>query len=315
MTRYKRSVVAALAVFAVAAAVGLLCRSNDQDRAVAAAKDKEQPSSPEMEAVRKTADAFAKAFNAGDAKAVAAFWTKDGEFVGADGDTIRGRDEIEKSYAEFFKSNPKTTIAVEIESVRLLGRYTALEEGTLKVTRPGDKEPGVSRYSVLHVREDDGWRMASVREWVPDPQELVTVKDVEWLLGKWVAKSNEGEISITYAWDEDKVFLRGRYILKKGDRTISSGTQIIGKNPEGGLRSWVFDSSGAYGQSVWTRDENRWVIEAEGTLPDGSEVTATNLLIPIGKDSFTWQGTERTAAGSELPDTAPLKVTRVKADK
>ena len=50
--------------------------------------------------------------------------------------------------------------------------------------RIGEAAAGVSRYSVLHVREEDGWRMASVREWVPDPQELVTVKDVEWLLGK-----------------------------------------------------------------------------------------------------------------------------------
>jgi hypothetical protein len=41
----------------------------------------------------------------------------------------------------------------------------------------------VSRYSVLHVREDDGWRMASVREWVPDPTELVTLQDVAWSIG------------------------------------------------------------------------------------------------------------------------------------
>src|SRR5260370_25024810 len=122
MTRYKRSVCAALTVLAVAAAVGLLCRSSAQDRAVAADKDKDPPPSPEMEAVRKTADAFTKAFNAGDAQAVAAFWTKDGEFVGADGDTLRGRHEIEKSYAEFFKSNPKAAIAVNIPSVRLLAR-------------------------------------------------------------------------------------------------------------------------------------------------------------------------------------------------
>jgi hypothetical protein len=167
---------------------------------------------------------------------------------------------------------------------------------------------------VLHVREEDGWKMASVREWVPDPATSVTVKDVEWLLGKWTAKTNEGEVQITYTWDADKAFLKGQYTLKRGEVT-SSGTQIIGKNPSGGLRSWVFDSSGTFGESVWTRDGDRWVIDAGGTLPDGSEVSATNLLIPMGKDAFTWQSVERTAAGSSVPDTLPLKVTRVVADK
>ena len=63
------------------------------------------------------------------------------------------------------------------------------------------------------------------------------------------------------------------------------------------------------------RRRRRPAPATEGTLPDTSEVTAVNILIPLGKDAFTWQSTERTAAGSELPDLPPLKVTRVKADK
>jgi uncharacterized protein (TIGR02246 family) len=314
-----RTTLAAAALLAAGALLGWLAASGRlapttlaQQRPAAGDPNLGQPDSPEMAAVRKTAEAFTKAFNAGDAKAVAAFWTKDGEFVGADGETVHGRDQIEKTYVAFFKQHPKAIIEVEIQSVRLLGRHTALEEGSLKLRLPGDKEPGVSRYSVLHVREDDGWKMASVREWVPDPQELVTLKDLEWLLGEWTAKSDEAEVRITYAWDEDKAFLRGRYVLKRGGKAASSGTQIIGKNPGGGLRSWVFDSSGTFGESLWSREENRWVIEAAGTLPDGSEVTAVNLLMPLGKDAFTWQSVERTVAGSTLPDTPPLKVTRVK---
>ena len=322
MTRHKRIAIGVLALVAVAVAAGALYRLAAQDRP--AADDKEtkkdgketkKDDSAEMTAVRKTADAFAKAFNAGDARAVAAFWTKDGEYIGPDGAEVRGRDELEKSYVEFFKKHPKARIEVEIESVRLFGRYTAQEEGLLKLYLSGEKEPGVSRYSVVHVREEDGWRVASVREWVPDPAQLITVSDVAWLIGEWTAKSDEADIRITYAWDEDKAFLHGRYTLKQGNKVISSGTQIIGKNPAGGLRSWLFDRSGTYGESVWSRDEDRWIIEAEGTLPDGSEMTAVNILVPLGKDSFTWQSTQRTASGSELPDAPPLKVTRVKSDK
>jgi uncharacterized protein (TIGR02246 family) len=315
MTRHKGIALAILASVAIAVAAGSLYRLPAQDRPVASDQAPSRADSAVLAAVRKNADAFTRAFNAGDARAVAAFWTQNGEYFGPDGETLRGRDTIEKTYADFFKKNPKATVEIDIQSVRLIGRQTALEEGTLKVRLPEDKEPGVSQYSILHVHEDDAWRMASVREWIPDPQELISVKDIEWLLGSWQAKSNEAELRITYGWDEDKVFLRGRYVLKRGDKVVSSGTQILGKNPAGGLRSWLFDSSGTYGESVWTREEGRWVMEASGTLPDGSEVTAVNIMIPLGKDAFTWQSIERTAAGSALPDTPPVKVTRVKGDR
>jgi uncharacterized protein (TIGR02246 family) len=305
------------AVVVAAAVAGSLYHLAAQDRPAPADKKPDQapPDSPELAAVRKTAEAFAKAFNAGDAKAIAAFWTAEGEYVGPDGETVHGRNEIEKGYVEFFKKHPKAALEVEIETVRRLGRDTVLEEGALKLKLPGDDEPGVSRYSVLHVREDDGWKMAAVREWIPDPAHLVTVKQLEWLIGEWTAKTDHAELRIRYAWDEDKVFLRGRYTLKRGDKLLSSGTHVIGKNPTGGLRAWTFDSSGTFGEAVWMRDGSRWVSESAGTLPDGSELTAVNLLVPIGKDAFTWQSVQRVVAGSPLPDAAPVKVTRIKTDK
>lgn len=322
MRKYGRVLIAAVAVV-VAVGVGAVYRSLAREQALlaekAAAKDEEKDEEKKddaaMAAVRKTADAFAAAFNKGDAKAMAAFWTKDGEYVGPDGETVRGRAAIEKDYAEFFKKNPKATIEVHIDSVRILGRHTALEEGTLRLRLAGEKEPGESRYSVLHVRDEDGWHMASVKEWIPDPAELVSLKDVEWMLGEWVAKNDKTEARVRYTWDEDKAFLRGRFTLKRDGKVISSGTHLIGKNPAGGLRAWVFERNGSFGESVWTRDENRWVIEASATLPDSSEATAVNVLIPLDKNSFTWQTVERTVAGSELAGTPPVKVTRVKSEK
>lgn len=310
MNRRRWTGTVALLGLAVAVTAGWLYRSTADEQPT-----NERSSEPEVAAVRKSAEAFATAFNQGDAKAVAAFWTANGEYIGPDGEPIRGREAVAKEYAEFFKKNPKARVEVEIESIRLLGRYTALEEGTLKLILPGEKEPGVSRYSVLHVREDDAWRMASVREWIPDPADLVSPKSLEWLIGQWSAKSEDAELHVRYAWDEDKVYLHGRYTLKRGGKTSSSGLQIIGKNPGGGLRSWHFDSSGVFGESVWMPEEGRWIIEAVGTLPDGSEVSAVNLFVPLGKDSFTWQSVERTVAGTEMPAAPPVKVTRVKTEK
>lgn len=319
MTKTTRLLIAVLMVTGLAAGLGYLAaaeKANKKKKAAeaAAAKEEKKADSPELAAVKRTAEAFEKAFNKHDAKAVAAFWTEEGEFIGADGEPIKGRTAIEKSYAEFFKKHPKAIVEVKVETLKLLGRHTSLEEGSLKLTLPGQKEPSESNYSVLHVREDDGWKMASVREWLPDPADLV-LKDVDWLVGEWVGKTDTGETRVSYAWDEDKVYLRGRYSAKKGDKVMYSGTQIIGKDPNGGLRSWQFDSNGSYGQWNWSRDEGKLVIETTGTLPDGSEETGVNIVVPLSKDEFTMQSVERTVAGSPLPETPPIKVTRVKSEK
>jgi uncharacterized protein (TIGR02246 family) len=262
--------------------------------------------------IRKNADEYTKAFNAGDAKAAAMSWTAEGEYTDPDGETHRGRAAVEQEIAAFLKARPKAALEVTIESVRPLGKHAATAEGTTKVRTPVDPEPAVARFSGVFVREDDGWKIASLQNWVPDPATDVTVKDLAWLVGEWTAKGDGGELRITYAWDENQVFLNAKYTLTKDGKAVSSGTQVIGTNPEGGLRSWLFDGSGATGDSVWTRDGNRWLIEATGTLPDGTEMTAANVLIPLGPDAFTWQSTQRTVAGTELPDQPPIKVTRVK---
>jgi len=150
---------------------------------------------------------------------------------------------------------------------------------------------------------------------VPDPSELITLKDIEWLVGEWSAKHAEAEANVKYSWDEAKAFLRGQYTLKRDGKLATSGTHIIGKNPSGGLRAWVFDASGTFGESTWSNEENHWIIEGAGTLPDGSEVAAVNILIPLGPDAFTWQVVERSAGGTMLPGTPPIRVTRVKNSK
>jgi uncharacterized protein (TIGR02246 family) len=267
---------------------------------------------PAAAAIRKSAGEFVKAFNAGDAKAVARFWTEEGEYIGPDGDKIVGRAEIEKTYVEYFKKNPKAQIEVKVDSIKPVGKHTALEEGTLTLTPAPEKAEIINKYSALHVLEDDGvWRMASVREWTPHPGELLSLNDVEWLIGDWSAKNEDMQISTRYTWDEAKTFIHCHFSVKKDGKVVASGLQIIGKDPQGTLRSWLFEKSGTFGESVWEKDGTRWVLDSAGVLPNGSAVTATTLLIPMGKDAFTWQSVDRTAAGTPLPNTAPLKVTRV----
>ena len=151
--------------------------------------------------------------------------------------------------------------------------------------------------------------MAMLREW---PEEGVALRDLDWLIGTWESKSDEVNVRTTYTWDDKKNSIRCQITIKTPSQSLNA-TQIILKDPRTGqLRSWMFDDDGGFGDGDWTRDGKRWVMEASGVQADGGEVTARNILSQVDKDSFTWQSTERTLDGEELPNIPPVKVIRVK---
>jgi uncharacterized protein (TIGR02246 family) len=265
--------------------------------------------------IKSVTEQYVKAFNAKNAKAVAALWTENGEFTGVDGEVIRGRAAIEKSLADEFQTNPKVTIEATVESVRPLGRHTAIAEGVIKEKTTGNAEPAQSRYSAMHVFEDGRWLAASVREWALNPGTEAATKHLDWLVGEWTAKDQRGNISIAYAWDENGKFLHGKYSIAKEGKTITSGTQVIGHNPSGGLRSWSFDSSGAFSNALWEREGNRWIEESTGTLSNGASIDTINVMIPLGADAFCWQTVERAVDGVQASAMPPIKVSRVKPGK
>jgi hypothetical protein len=76
--------------------------------------DKDKGQDADRDALAKVARSFAAAFEGGDAKAVAAHWTENGEYVADDGTVIRGRVAIEDDYAGLFAKR-KGTVKVEIE--------------------------------------------------------------------------------------------------------------------------------------------------------------------------------------------------------
>src|SRR6267154_1906929 len=66
-----------------------------------------QPAAPvktpsDEEAIRQAAVTYVKAYSQGDAKAVAAHFTADAEYVADDGRVFQGRDAIEKAIADSF---------------------------------------------------------------------------------------------------------------------------------------------------------------------------------------------------------------------
>jgi uncharacterized protein (TIGR02246 family) len=272
----------------------------------------------EEKAIDKVRAAYVKAFNAGDARALTAFWTPDGEFVDAEGHSFRGRNAIEKEFAAFLGESKGVTLEISPDSVRFVSPGVALESGTSRVTRSSDGATNTAGYNIVHVKKDGQWQMASVRE-LPytAPSNYDHLRDLEWLVGNWAAKGSAGQsLELSCEWTAKRNFLTRRYTAKGADGTVRTGMQIIGWDPVlGGVRSWVFDSDGGFGSERWVKDGKRWVLEASGVTRDGGQVAATNIVARQDADSFTWQSVQRSLNQVRLPDTAVLTVTRVKARK
>lgn len=259
--------------------------------------------------VQKALDSFAAAFGKGDAKAVAAHWTAEGEYVSDNGTTIRGHTALEKDYAEFFAKNPDNALGVEVETIRFPSRDNAVVEGHFKLQMGKKKELVVSRCSFLYTREDEKWLIAIAREW---PGDGLMVRDLEWLIGAWEAKRENTVVTTKYEWTTNKTFIRCQFSITQGGKT-TTGIQMIGKMPSTGeMHTWTFEDEGGIGDSDITRDGKKWIFAARGSTVDGRVITTTNIMTPIDADTFTWQAVERTLDGEALDDQPPVKVTRVK---
>jgi uncharacterized protein (TIGR02246 family) len=264
-------------------------------------------------AIRATVNSFVKAFESRDPKRLAAHWTADGEYRNERGVKAHGRDTLEKGFTAFFAKTPEVKAEVHPESLRFVSRDTAIEEGSVTVRRGVAAPSTRARYKALLVREDGRWRFAQLEE---SPSDAESIEDLGWLVGEWKSLAGQGaEISTTYSWAPNKKFLHVQFTIKEKGPTLS-GHQVIGVNPATGtLHSWTFEADGGVGEADWHRDGDHWVLDASGTLADGRMLTETNILRRINDNTFTWQSIERSLDDSDLPDLAPVKVTRVQSAK
>ena len=269
-------------------------------------------SAADEQAIRAIAEAFKKAFDKHDAQAIASLFLPDAKLITEDGDVIEGHKAIVELFAGQFQEMPKATIEVFVDSVKFIGSDMALEVGVTR-TNPGPgEEPELSRYTVIHLKRDGKWLMALARDadgGAPSAHERL--QPLAWLVGDWMDESPEGVVQTSCKWSEDKNFLLQHIEVKRAGKVVSTMSQRIGwDSVQKCVRSWVFDSDGGFTESTWARTDDGWLIKATGTRSDGTTVSATNSLIPTGKDSFTWRSTDRVAAGM-IDDPVEVRVVRV----
>lgn len=264
-------------------------------------------------AIRQSADEFVAAFNRGDAAAVAALWTEDGDYTDESGQVFAGREAIEKAYAEFFKEYPGVKMKLTIDSVRQPNAAVAIEQGSATLEPEPAGASGGTRYTAIHVQVDGKWLMASVRDARIEPGPAhAGLEPLAWLVGSWTAAGPSATAESTCRWIANKSFLQRSYQVHSGGAAVVSGEQMIGWNPvSGNIQSWSFASDGGFSLGTWTPTSGGWAVESAGTTGEGMPTYAVTLVRPLDSEAFAWQSLARSAAGAALPDTNEVVFKRV----
>ncbi len=269
--------------------------------------------SPDEEAVRLTGESFVKAYDAADAKSVAAHFTADAEYVDELGNVFQGRKAIEDSLTTFFAENPGCKLEVNIDTIRFVSPGVAVEDGTTTITRPGGVDSVDSLYTAVHVKADGKWLSASVRDHAPKNRRLhrSQLEQLGWLMGDWVDEGDESIVIFSCEAVDHGNFLLRKFTIQVAGQEAMSGTQRIGWDPlTGKLRAWIFDSEGGYAEGTWHSDGDNWVLKSTGVTADGQTASSTSIYTFVNAHTMTWQSVDHEIAGVELPDSEVVTIVR-----
>ncbi len=269
----------------------------------------------EQQAFEGRAKSLIAAFNAGDAKGVASFFTEDGDYMDEGGRRVQGRLAIEEYFGKLFAASKGAELRIHRTGLRLVRPDLAIGDGVMEVLPPGGGPSTSARYTAVQIKQDGQWYIASIREAVvTPPTQAEKLADLAWLIGEWMPEENgKGPgAHFAFSWAENHNFITGHFTSTVKDVPVAGGTLWIGYDASAkGIRAWVFDSTGSISEASWTIDGTRLTSKTTVTLPDGKKASLTNIITRSDDDHFTWQSTQRVVDGQPQPDSALIKLKRV----
>jgi uncharacterized protein (TIGR02246 family) len=269
-------------------------------------------------AIRAATKTYLEALAKGDAAALAALWTPDGDIVDAYGNLLPGRRAIDADAPkEEQPDRPEFHIAET--RLRFLTADVAIEDGTVEVV-PSTGPPLTGRFSATWLKHDGTWKLAAVREARgEEPTAEAALADLDWMVGDWVVVDapvrqddpTKPQIEVSARWNATKTYLTRTMTITPGTNVPPLEiTQRIGWDPlSKSVHSWVFGSDGSHGEANWTRDGKSWVAQARAIHPDGSQSTSLNIYTYDGKDRCVWKSLP-THVGSEAMPTVNMTMVR-----
>lgn len=264
-------------------------------------------------AVRDSIAAYVKAFNTHDAGAVAEFWSENGVSVNeATGDRVEGKKALAEDFGRLFAAESEIRLSSSVDHVRMVTAGVATVTGQAVVALP-DAEPSSARYTAVLVKSGKRWLFDSVHETPVTPPETPAdaLEQLEWLVGRWVDESETVTIETTVKWSVNRSFLIRSFRAAGVAGLQRQGTQIIGWDPRAGhIRSWSFTSDGSFGDGVWTKSGDEWLVKSSQTLADGRAASGTFVMKPQGTDSMTVQLIGHEVEGEPRPASEVVTVRR-----
>lgn len=255
---------------------------------------------------------YLEAFNRRDLDACAEHFSETAQYiVPGSSKRIQGRAAIREALETLLKTDEEFELSVTEQRFRKVTQDAVVEEGTATLV---SESHGLERaqYLVVHVQQGQKWYRDSVHEVaVATSAAESKLRELEWLLGDWTYENAGGSTEIHADWINNHRFISRSFNVRGGKGKELSGSQIIGWDPSDGvIRSWSFDSQGAFEQGVWHRVGDRWRVKVRAVLPDGSVGSEQRVLIPETDGKFTSEVVEQQVQGRLLP--SPGKVSLVR---
>jgi ketosteroid isomerase-like protein len=265
------------------------------------AQERTAPAADEA-AIRKRGKDYIAAIRRGDSAEIASFWTAEGTYVDEAGRAFQGGELAREAKAVAEEREPG--IMVTVDSIHFVTPDVAIEDGGL-TSSPGILSASVARrYTAIWVRQKGKWLLDGVREAaVPTVTHNDRLRELSWMVGDWISDDDGKTVRLSCKWSTEKNFLLREIDVRLPGREPLHVTQRIGWDArEKQIKSWTFDSEGGHGDGLWFHKDDRWIIEAQSVLPDGSRATGTNHLAQDGNDAFLWESTNGEIEGEPMPE-------------
>jgi uncharacterized protein (TIGR02246 family) len=260
----------------------------------------------EQAAILKASDDYIAAVNRGDAGAIAAAWTADGDYIDAFGNRTPARELVQSVGPQGGEAGERLPLKIDDLTIRLIRPDVAIEDGCSQVDLPGGRGLTRTRYTAVWVKQQGRWLLDSVREAPAQEKaaEETPLKSLEWMLGNWTTRAGDLQIRVHCHWVEDERFLQREFTVNRGKEIVLHATQTIAYDPAADeIKSWTFDSRGGHGEATWSHDGQQWVIDTTTVLADGREVQSTSKLRQNDDGSVTWTVLRPEAADPKLRET------------
>ncbi len=265
--------------------------------------------------IKERIEAYTEAFNNHAADKLALLWSQDGYYTNlTTQETVEGNEDIKDYFNQLFTQQNAENLKLTLSSIHYPTDDEAIVKGLAEVAFK-DKHTEKSAFIFQYGKENGKWliRSLSINMLNGVLSHFEQLKELDWLVGNWEDEDDNIDVKYTVAWDKNKNFLTQHFVLSILGQEELSGMQIIGWDPIAKkIRSWIFDSDGGYGESVWSKEGNRWYAPVTFTMPQGGKASALHVYEKSDDNTYTFASQSREVDGKLLPNIGPFKVIRNK---